>query len=85
MLADSARWLRRATGHFLFQSYPVHGPHTAHGAFDREASRRAPVLREGTVRGMAATGGVMLAAGLGAWLAWGVVGLGRGDAGAATA
>ncbi|HYG88229.1 MAG TPA: SDR family oxidoreductase [Azospirillum sp.] len=47
---------------------PVPGPHATHGAFDREASPRAPVLREQTVRGLAAAGGIMLAAGL-AWSA----------------
>jgi NAD(P)-dependent dehydrogenase (short-subunit alcohol dehydrogenase family) len=52
---------------------PVHAPHATHGAFGREASPRAPVLREGTVRGLAATGGMMLAAGL----AWGVATLAR--------
>ena len=52
---------------------PVHGPHATHGAFDREASPRAAVLREGTVRGLTATGGMMLAAGL----AWGVATLAR--------
>ncbi|WP_448191155.1 SDR family oxidoreductase [Azospirillum sp. sgz301742] len=52
---------------------PVHAPHATHGDFDREASPRAPVLREGTARGLAATGGVMLAAGL----AWGAAALAR--------
>ncbi|PWC54310.1 SDR family oxidoreductase [Azospirillum sp. TSO22-1] len=52
---------------------PVHAPHATHGAFDAEASPRALVLREATVRGLAAAGGLMLAAGL----AWGVAALAR--------
>ncbi len=52
---------------------PVHAPHATHGAFDGVASPRAPTLREGRVRGLAAAGGVMLAAGL----AWGVATLAR--------
>lgn len=44
--------------------HPVHGPHAVHGAFGREASPQAIAVRQRTARGLAATGGFMLAAGL---------------------